>query len=195
MDGLKALSLISAGVVIGVLATKRYYMDKYRKLAEEEFAAAKDIVNKVKGSKEDSNDGNQKIMTSYDIDEKNENVEKMVQAFDYSNVPKLEKDEDKGKEEEDMKRHDKPYIIDDVDFDDTDLNYDKDSLDYYIDDDSLVNTDGDLMEDIDEYVGRNNLDVFATDIGRDVLYVRNDKYAVDYEIIKYKGGYKEVTGV
>lgn len=80
------------------------------------------------------------------------------------------------------KKEEKPYLITMETFDDADPAYEKISLEYYTEDDCLV--ENDELIDIDTSVGRENIDRLAKRMDLIVLYVRNEKIGVDYEVTK-----------
>ena len=74
-----------------------------------------------------------------------------------------------------------PYIITEDQFTDPIPYYDKITLNYYPDQNELIDDMADSSEDL-EVVGRENLDILA-ESGEEVMYVRNDRISVDYEVV------------
>lgn len=79
-----------------------------------------------------------------------------------------------------------PYLITEEEFYNGDQNFDKRTIYYYEGDDTLCD-EGEEVMDIDTFVGGESLEVIDR-----VVYVRNERYGVDYEIIKMEGAYAEV---
>lgn len=76
----------------------------------------------------------------------------------------------------------KPYLIPMETFDDADPAFEKISLEYYTEDKCLVEND-EIIEP-DESVGLDNLERFHKRMDLVVMYVRNEKIGVDYEVTK-----------
>lgn len=74
-----------------------------------------------------------------------------------------------------------PYIITEDQFTDPIPYYDKITLNYYPDQNELIDDMADSSEDL-EVIGRENLDILA-ESGEEVMYVRNDRISVDYEVV------------
>lgn len=79
-----------------------------------------------------------------------------------------------------------PYLITEEEFYNGDQNFDKRTIYYYEGDDTLCD-EGEEVMDIDTFVGGESLEVIDR-----VVYVRNERYGVDYEIIKMEGAYAEI---
>jgi hypothetical protein len=89
-----------------------------------------------------------------------------------------------------------PYVISWDEFASAVLEYDQDTLTYFEKDDILVDGRDDAVNDVDGTVGLANLERFG-DQSKDnnIVYVRNDKLGLDFEIVRSKGSYaKEVLG-
>lgn len=101
--------------------------------------------------------------------------------------------------EEEMKHRteDRPYIITHDEFYAADLNYDTQQLTYYELDDTLVNERDTPIDDKDNIVGDEHLTRFGSGSkDKNIVHVRNDKLATDYEITRSTGSYlEEVLGM
>ena len=88
------------------------------------------------------------------------------------------------------KDSEEPYAITESQFVDEDEDYDKITVLYY--DNGVITDDSyDVMDDIDTVIGLNNLSCFGYGSSdKDVLYVRNDKLKIDYEILRQNADYK-----
>ena len=75
---------------------------------------------------------------------------------------------------------DPPYIINPEEFGEED-GYDMTTLTFYSDG-PLTDEDDELIEDVDGLVGRDSISRFR-DFKVEAVYVRNDKFKTDYEII------------
>ena len=91
---------------------------------------------------------------------------------------------------------DKPYVISWEEFAGAAREYDQDTLTYFEGDDVLSDGRDAVVDDVDNIVGAANLLRFG-DQSRDnnIVYIRNDKLGLDFEIVRSKGNYaKEVLG-
>ena len=79
----------------------------------------------------------------------------------------------------------RPYIITWEQFFDEKDNYDKLNLDYYAGDNTLADTNDAPIPDVVALVGPDALDNFGLGSHEEnVVYVRNDKLAIDFEIVR-----------
>ncbi|ALY08652.1 hypothetical protein CAPNMURICA_52 [Arthrobacter phage CapnMurica] len=91
-----------------------------------------------------------------------------------------------------------PYVIPVQAYMDDENMYDQLTLTYYAGDKTLVVEDSDeVVEDIDQTIGFENLNKFGEESGNDdTVYVRNDKREIEYEVLRDPGKYSEnVQGI
>lgn len=92
---------------------------------------------------------------------------------------------------------DHPYIITHIEFMQNDFEYDQDTLTYYEGDKVLSESNDEEVKHVDEMVGQTNLERFgqgSNDVN--VVYIRNEKTRMEYEILHSSGTYaKEVHGI
>lgn len=79
------------------------------------------------------------------------------------------------------------YRISEQDFVVDDEDFDKVSLEYYTEDESLYEEGGSAIPNIDDIVGADNLAYLHG--AEDVIYVRNEDLRTDYEVNKIVGSY------
>ncbi|ASD52276.1 hypothetical protein QCN32_gp54 [Arthrobacter phage Niktson] len=92
----------------------------------------------------------------------------------------------------------KPYVIPVQAYMDDENMYTQLTLTYYAGDKTLIVEDSDeVVEDIDQTVGFENLTKFGEESGNDdTVYVRNDKREIEYEVLRDPGKYSEnVQGI
>lgn len=82
----------------------------------------------------------------------------------------------------------RPYVISPDEF--GEIGYDTKSLTYY-NDKVLTDEDGDIIDDVDDIVGKDSLDTFG-DYEDDSVFVRDDRRKVDYEILADPRNYSDV---
>lgn len=87
-----------------------------------------------------------------------------------------------------------PYIITKTEYMESGMEYEQVTLTYYQGDKTLCEEDDTIVEEVDEAVGEENLNHFGHTSGDpNVLYVRNDYFEKDYEILRHGGSYSEVV--
>ena len=160
----------AVGAAAGFGAATLLMKNRYESMVEEETKSA---MEWVKSKNED-----EKPITHGEADKEIEDV-----APNYNKI--VERIEEEGV----LMKKDAPYRIAEGDFVIDDDEYGKVSLELYTDDESVYE-DGEYISNIDDVIGRDNLD-FLMSIDDDVMYVRNDKYMIDYEICKISGSYSE----
>lgn len=80
-----------------------------------------------------------------------------------------------------------PYLISRQEFVE-ETGFDKDQLTYYAEDDTLIDSDGDVLTEVDGMVGYDNLDTMKE---ADLIYVRNERLMMCYEIEVLQRSYAE----
>lgn len=95
------------------------------------------------------------------------------------------------------RNHNGPYVITHEEFLNVEPDYEQMSMSYFIADRTLVDDEDRPVEDPDAMVGDENLTKFGVGSGDpNVVYVRNERFNCDYEIIKTQGSYlEEVLGL
>lgn len=117
------------------------------------------------------------------------------EAAELKNVFESDKDADEGwdyEHETNMRTPDKPYVIH---YDErSETNYSEATFVYYAGDDVLCDARDNVVEDKDKIVGEENLTKFGHGSNdKNVVYVRNDVLAADFEIVRHEGDYAEVV--
>lgn len=91
---------------------------------------------------------------------------------------------------------DKPYVIGVDEYMLGKDGYTQTTYTYYEADNTLTDERESILPDFQEYVGAENLSLFGFESGDpNVVYVRNEKHLVDYEIVRMSGSYAELFGV
>lgn len=190
---MKGLLLFTAGLAVGAVAgalvvknkvmadakaeveeVREYYRSKQGEVkAEEEQEiveepqAEKEVVEEVKEVvQEIKNDSEKKVYTNYN---------KLASKY----TPK-----------EESKRFDDPFVIDPSEFGE-DPEYDTMTLTYFADG-VLVDDVDEVIEEPDIVVGLENLKIFE-EFGASSIYVRNDIYKTDYEVIRDDWNYSDMN--
>lgn len=193
----KGLCIFAAGALAGAAVAARAIRDKYQQEAEEEIAEMRDYYRELrKNAKTPDED---KIVEENIKEEKEENdkneYDEIVKG--YTNYTQYlskaaakyfdtETKENK-KEEKEERTNYEPFIIDVEEFGE-DPTYDTATLTYYKD--KVLTND---LDDVIDYsvAGEENLKIFDEHPDCKAIYVRDDIYMVDYEIIRDPYQYDE----
>lgn len=194
----KGLCIFAAGALAGAAVAARAVRDKYQQEAEEEIAEMRDYYRELrKNAKTPDED---KIVEEENIKEEKE--ESTKDEYDeivkgYTNYTQYlskaaakyfdtETKENK-KEEKEERTNYEPFIIDVEEFGE-DPTYDTATLTYYKD--KVLTND---LDDVIDYsvAGEENLKIFDEHPDCKAIYVRDDIYMVDYEIIRDPYQYDE----
>ena len=89
-----------------------------------------------------------------------------------------------------------PYTISFDEFNDNEVNHEQTTLTYYDEDDTLVDSKDQPIDNTEYTVGDDNLTRFGHGSGDvNVVYVRNEKIDMDFEIVRSRGSYqREILG-
>lgn len=190
----KGLCIFAAGALAGAAVAARVVRDKYQQEAEEEIAEMRDYYrelrknaktpNEDKMLKEDENSKEEK--EEKEEDSKNEYDEIVKNYTNYTQYNDTETKENK-KEEKEERTNYEPFIIDVEEFGEDPI-YDTATLTYYKD--KVLTND---LDDVIDYsvAGEENLKIFDEHPDCKAIYVRDDIYMVDYEILRDPYQYDE----
>ena len=218
------VSGFGGGFAAGFFAHKKMNDVKFEEVTEEEMAQIEEKVNaaKEKAEKEkkdilpdDLPENEDKLRmalqgkTSYAKadEEKKKQYEKIWSTMkDYSDeenaneLPIQEEEEEEDEEQDDIPEEpdfDPPHEIGLADFW-NDRNYhDKVTIDWYEPDNVWTDEKGEIIDNIESYVGMEVKGLFASnspDDDPDIRFVRYDKRGSDYEIIRHHRSYHETVG-
>ena len=189
----KGLCIFAAGALAGAAVAARVVRDKYQQEAEEEIAEMREYYrelrknaktpNEDKMLEEDENNKEEK-----EVEEENTKDEYNKIVKDYTNYTQYnDTDIKENKEEKEERTNYEPFIIDVEEFGE-DPTYDTATLTYYKD--KVLTND---LDDVIDYsvAGEENLKIFDEHPDCKAIYVRDDIYMVDYEIIRDPYQYDE----
>lgn len=96
-----------------------------------------------------------------------------------------------------VRNPDGPYIISIDEFMDDEDPYTKTELTYFDGDDTLTDTNDQIVPDIDRTIGRNNLHSWGTGTtDPEQVYIRNERLEMDFEVTKDDGTYtRKILGI
>lgn len=225
MSAGKAVVLVVGGILVGAGVTTLVLKKKYEAQAEEEITSVRDsyikrindlegLLNKQEekvsappvGKVREASDipmervvpSNETLRKAYHkmapSPETVEGLKETVEGLGYS------RKEEPVKEDVNTIREgnpEEPYIIPVQAYMDDEEMYDQMTLTYYVLDKVLANEAEEVIEDVDGAVGRHNLHNFGVESGNDdTVYIRNDKRAAEYEVLRVEKAYsKDVMGI
>lgn len=165
---LREVIIFAVGASAGFAGGMFFFKTKYERIANEEIESMREYVKNKTGDDEKKDDS--------------EPREKVVEEFNthvvnYNTIT----ESDKG-----VKKLNggKPYRISEEDFVVDDEDFTKVSLEYYPESELLC--EGNDSVNIDETVGRDILNLLHG-FSDEVIYVRNEEFGIDYEIVKVPG--------
>lgn len=183
----KGLCIFAAGALAGAAVAARVVRDKYQQEAEEEIAEMRDYYRELrKENVEKYPVQNEEAEAEKEENTKNEYDEIVKGYTNYTQYNDIETKENK-KEEKEERTNYEPFIIDVEEFGE-DPTYDTATLTYYKD--KVLTND---LDDVIDYsvAGEENLKIFDEHPDCKAIYVRDDIYMVDYEIIRDPYQYDE----
>jgi hypothetical protein len=185
------------GAAVGSVVTWQYIKKKYERIAQEEIDSVKETFSKLEvKSKNNDSEKNNNVRTIVERAKDKPSIVEYAAKLrkqgytNYSNTDSLSEDSNVSEEEvdENMINY-KPYVISPDEFGEFD-DYETISLTYYADQ-VLADDDDELIEDIEETVGFESLNAFG-EYEDDAVFVRNDRFKCDYEILLDQRKYSDV---
>ena len=185
---MKGLLIFAAGLAVGAVAGAVIIKNKVLADAKAEIEEVREYYREARGQKEEHVEDVKEV-------EKKEYELKDIQIKD---EPKTEKEHTNynqiakmytSKNEFQTPMYDDPFVIDPSEFGEN-PEYDTETLTYFADG-VLVDDVDDVIEEPDIVVGLENLKVFE-EFGASTVYVRNDIYKTDYEIIRDDWNYSDL---
>ena len=170
---MKGLLIFAAGLAIGAVAGACVIKNKVLADAKEEIEEVREYYRSKKEVKEEQPE------VEHVTEEKE--YKDIVSNNGYVNYNKPEKIQ--------MPAVADPYIIDPSEFGE-EVGYDTETLTYFADG-VLVDDVDDVIEEPDLVVGLNNLDIFK-EFGASSIYIRNDMYKTDYEVLRDDWNYSDL---
>ena len=180
---MKGLLIFAAGLAVGAVAGALVVKNKVLADAKAEIEEVRDYYRSQRGEVnreeveevvEETIDRVQDMIKEHDNKKEHINYNKLVQNYNPS---------------KNVVEYDDPFIIDPSEFGEND-DYDTMTLTYFADG-VLVDDVDDIVEEPDIVVGLENLKVFE-EYGASSVYVRNDIYKTDYEIIRDDWNYSDL---
>ena len=188
---MKGLLIFAAGLAVGavagavlvknkVLADAKAEVEEVRKYYRESRGVVEEVEEEEE--KEEVKEVEKKECELKDIQVKDEPKTGLT---NYSQITKMYM----SKDEFQSPMYDDPFVIDPSEFGEN-PEYDTETLTYFADG-VLVDDVDDVIEEPDIVVGLENLKIFE-EFGATTVYVRNDIYKTDYEIIRDDWNYSDL---
>lgn len=187
----KGLCIFAAGALAGAAVAARVVRDKYQQEAEEEITEMREYYRELRKNAKTPNEDKMLEEDENNKEEKEENTKDEYNKIvkDYTNYTQYNDTETKEnkKEEKEERTNYEPFIIDVEEFGE-DPTYDTATLTYYKD--KVLTND---LDDVIDYsvAGEENLKIFDEHPDCKAIYVRDDIYMVDYEILRDPYQYDE----
>lgn len=187
----KGLCIFAAGALAGAAVAARVVRDKYQQEAQEEIAEMREYYRELRKNAKTPNEDKMLEEDENNKEEKEENTKDEYNKIvkDYTNYTQYNDTETKEnkKEEKEERTNYEPFIIDVEEFGE-DPTYDTATLTYYKD--KVLTND---LDDVIDYsvAGEENLKIFDEHPDCKAIYVRDDIYMVDYEILRDPYQYDE----
>ena len=184
---MKGLLIFAAGLAVGAVAGAVIVKNKVLADAKAEVEEVRKYYRESRGvveveEKEEVKEVEKKEYELKDIQVKDEPKTGLT---NYSQITKMYM----SKDEFQSPMYDDPFVIDPSEFGEN-PEYDTETLTYFADG-VLVDDVDDVIEEPDIVVGLENLKVFE-EFGATTVYVRNDIYKTDYEIIRDDWNYSDL---
>lgn len=212
---------VGAGAGIAWVVCKRHYEAKYLQLAEQEIAEARAFYAQLhkkdgfatpgEAVKSLGADGVEaaNALERYQGNDPRPEVDVVVTTETVevetkpviTNVFRESTPNDRWDQDEEIKKResmetDEPYIISQEEYQEGELDYAQQTLTYFAEDDVLVDEKDQPINLIDPVVGEENMTRFGHGSNDNrIVYIRNDKLSMDFEVVKNEGSYsREVLG-
>lgn len=183
---MKGLLIFAAGLAVGAVAGAVMVKNKVLADAKAEIEEVRDYYRSQRGEVKREEVEEVKEMVEETIDRVQDMIKENNSKKEYVNYNKLVNNYNPSKN---VVEYDDPFIIDPSEFGEN-VDYDTMTLTYFADG-VLVDDVDDIVEEPDIVVGLENLKVFE-EFGATSVYVRNDIYKTDYEIIRDDWNYSDL---
>lgn len=186
---MKGLLIFAAGLAVGAVAGAVIVKNKVLADAKAEIEEVREYYRESRGQKDEHVEEVKEVKEvekkEYELKDIQVKDEPKTGLTNYSQITKMYM----SKDEYQTPMYDDPFVIDPSEFGEN-PEYDTETLTYFADG-VLVDDVDDVIEEPDIVVGLENLKVFE-EFGATTVYVRNDIYKTDYEIIRDDWNYSDL---
>ena len=187
---MKGLLIFAAGLAVGAVAGAVLVKNKVLADAKAEIDEVREYYRSARGkvnreNVEETEEVKEVEKKEYELKDIQIKDEPKTGLTNYSQITKMYM----SKDEFQTPMYDDPFVIDPSEFGEN-PEYDTETLTYFADG-VLVDDVDDVIEEPDIVVGLENLKIFE-EFGATTVYVRNDIYKTDYEIIRDDWNYSDL---
>lgn len=193
--------IFTVGAAIGSAVTWKVIKTKYEQLAEEEISSVrKEYVGLMQNMKQklqkDADDSVEECDDDYPDDDERDFTEKEKEQIEYYKMTSKYRGFEDGKNNEEGGTGDEdevpyingPYVISPEDFNSSPPGYNAQPLTYFAD--GVLADDWGVAIDLEETIGEDAVNHFG-EYADDIVYVRNDRTEIDYEVSRDPRTYGE----
>ena len=182
---MKGLLIFAAGLAVGAVAGAVLVKNKVLADAKAEVEEVRKYYRESRGVVEEVEEVKEVEKKEYELKDIQVKDEPKTGLTNYNQITKMYM----SKDEFQSPMYDDPFVIDPSEFGEN-PEYDTETLTYFADG-VLVDDVDDVIEEPDIVVGLENLKIFE-EFGATTVYVRNDIYKTDYEIIRDDWNYSDL---
>ena len=187
---MKGLLIFAAGLAVGAVAGAVIVKNKVLADAKAEVEEVREYYRSARGkvnreNVEETEEVKEVEKKEYELKDIQVKDEPKTGLTNYSQITKMYM----SKDEFQSPMYDDPFVIDPSEFGEN-PEYDTETLTYFADG-VLVDDVDDVIDEPDIVVGLENLKIFE-EFGATTVYVRNDIYKTDYEIIRDDWNYSDL---
>lgn len=191
--------MFTVGAAIGSAVTWKVVKTKYEQITNEEIASVKEeysyLMTKMKKKlKENVIEVEEEDDEYYPDDDERDFTSAEKEQIDYYKLSSRYRSDDENNEKGDEGDDDEvsyingPYVISPDEFSSSPPGYNAQALNYFTD--GILADDWGVVLDIEETIGEDSLEHFG-EYADDIVYVRNERTEVDYEVTKDPRTYGE----
>lgn len=191
--------VFTVGAAVGSAVTWKLVKNKYEQIANEEIASVKeeyaDLLGRMKTKlQEDRNCENSTDVENdiYTDDYDQAEYDELASIYRSSDEDEDEEDSEEGGkwdlDEDEVPYMNAPYVITPDDFSSSPPGYNAQPLNYFAD--GVLADDWGVVLDLDETIGEDSVEHFGEYVD-DVVYVRDERLEIDYEVTRDPRTYKE----
>lgn len=197
--------MFTVGAAIGSVVTWKVIKTKYERIAQEEIDSVKgEFINMMQNMKQKlkadvtNEDATEECDEYYPDDDERDFTEKEKEQIEYykltSKYRGSKNDDETNKEggtgdEDEVPFINGPYVITPDDFSNSPPGYNAQPLDYFAD--GVLADDWGVKINIEEIIGEDAINHFGEYVD-DIVYIRNDRTEIDYEVTRDPRTYGEV---
>lgn len=186
---LSKVIIFAAGAAIGSAVTCKFWKDRYAKIAQAEIDEVTERFATIRAKKESETE--QMAIEFHDVKPESKDVEKPYKPTPEEKVQYENYAARYSNQVKETPATEDPYVIPPEEFGEH-PDYEQVSLTYYADG-ILADEWDNVIEDVDEVIGKGSLNRFG-EYEDDSVFVRHDLLKTDYEILRDERDYLDVVG-